>query len=396
MQGDSRRPRHRRSGAGIIAQASLPDGNLGNTLWGTRCGKVGSSTLKSMIPTLTWTPEGVRFLDQTKLPLEECYRLAASYEDVADIIVTMVVRGAPAIGVSAAYGVALGALKSRARSVDEFAPEFKEICARLAGTRPTAVNLFWAIDRMKGLFRKLLSGGASLEAVQERLLKEAHAMYDEDIAACKAMGAFGGELLPAEGGVLTHCNAGALATCGYGTALGVIRAAVERGKQIHVYADETRPFLQGARLTAWELMADGIPTTVICDNMAAALMRQGKIQAVVVGADRIAANGDVANKIGTYSVAILAREHGIPFYVAAPWSTIDLATACGEAIPIEERPQREVTHHAGKQLTPHGVGICNPAFDVTPAKYVAAIITERGVLRAPYSEALRAMELTAL
>jgi methylthioribose-1-phosphate isomerase len=348
-----------------------------------------------MIPTLTWTHEGVRFLDQTKLPLEETYVLATTYEDVAEIIVTMVVRGAPAIGVSAAYGVALGALKTKARTTEEFAQEFEKICARLAGTRPTAVNLFWAIDRMKALFVKLLTAGATMTEIQEKLLAEAHAMYDEDIAACKTMGAFGGELLPAEGGVLTHCNAGALATCGYGTALGVIRSAVEQGKQIHVYADETRPFLQGARLTAWELMADGIPTTVICDNMAASLMRAGKIKAVVVGADRIAANGDVANKIGTYNVAILAREHGIPFYVAAPWSTIDLATATGEAIPIEERPQREVTHHAGTQLTPHGVGICNPAFDVTPAKYVTAIVTERGVLRAPYGEALREMELVA-
>jgi methylthioribose-1-phosphate isomerase len=220
-------------------------------------------------------------------------------------------------------------------------------------------------------------------------------MYEEDIAACKTMGAFGGALLPDEGGVLTHCNAGALATCGYGTALGVIRSAVEQGKHIQVYADETRPFLQGARLTAWELMADGIPTTVICDNMAASLMRAGRIQAVVVGADRIAANGDVANKIGTYNVAILAKEHSIPFYVAAPWSTIDLATSTGEAIPIEERSSIEVTHHGGKQLTPHGVGICNPAFDVTPAKYVTAIITERGVLRTPYSESLREMELVA-
>jgi methylthioribose-1-phosphate isomerase len=220
-------------------------------------------------------------------------------------------------------------------------------------------------------------------------------MYDEDIAACKTMGAFGGALLPDAGGVLTHCNAGALATCGYGTALGVIRSAVEQGKSIHVYADETRPFLQGARLTAWELMADGIPTTVICDNMAASLMRAGRIQAVVVGADRIAANGDFANKIGTYNVAILAKEHGIPFYCAAPWSTIDLACATGDAIPIEERPAKEVTHHGGKQLTPHGVGICNPAFDVTPAKYVTAIITERGVLRAPYAESLKEMELVA-
>jgi methylthioribose-1-phosphate isomerase len=248
---------------------------------------------------------------------------------------------------------------------------------------------------MKALFGKLLNAGAPLGEIKERLLVEAHAMYEEDIAACKAMGALGAEFMPAEGGVLTHCNAGALATCGYGTALGVIRSAVEQGRSIHVYADETRPFLQGARLTAWELMADGIPTTVICDNMAASLMRQGSIQAVVVGADRIAANGDVANKIGTYNVAILAREHGIPFYVAAPWSTIDLATASGADIPIEERPQIEVTHHGGKQLTPHGVGICNPAFDVTPSRYVAAIFTERGVLRAPYAESLRELELVS-
>ncbi len=348
-----------------------------------------------MIPTLTWTPEGVRFLDQTKLPLEESFVVATTYEQVAEIIVTMVVRGAPAIGVSAAYGVAIGAKQTKARTVEQFTPEFEKICALLAGTRPTAVNLFWAIDRMKALFAALVASGATLSQIQEKILAEADAMYEEDIAACKAMGAHGAALLPEEGGVLTHCNAGALATCGYGTALGVIRAAVERGKRIHVYADETRPFLQGARLTAWELMADGIPTTVICDNMAASLMRRGRIQAVVVGADRIAANGDTANKIGTYNVAILAREHNIPFYVAAPWSTIDLATATGDAIPIEERPAREVTHHAGKQLTPNGVGICNPAFDVTPAKYISAIITERGALRAPYTESLKEMEQTA-
>src|ERR1700734_701612 len=348
-----------------------------------------------MIPTLAWTREGVLFIDQTKLPLEESYVLATTYEQVADVIVTMVVRGAPAIGVSAAYGVALGAIRSKAQTAQQFAPEFEKICARLAGTRPTAVNLFWAIDRMKVLFRELLASGATMAQVQERILAEADAMYEEDIAACKAMGAHGAALLPDEGGVLTHCNAGALATCGYGTALGVIRAAVERGKRIHVYADETRPFLQGARLTAWELMADGIATTVICDNMAASLMRQGKIQAVVVGADRIAAKGDTANKIGTYNVAILAREHGIPFYVAAPWSTIDLATPTGDAIPIEEPPPREVTHHAGKQLTPNGVGICNPAFDVTPAKYITAIITERGALQAPYVESLKDMVLVS-
>jgi methylthioribose-1-phosphate isomerase len=348
-----------------------------------------------MIPTLTWTDEGIRFIDQTKLPLEESYVLATTYEQVAEIIVTMVVRGAPAIGVSAAYGVALGVQASHAATAADFQPEFDKICARLAGTRPTAVNLFWAIDRMKGLFNKLLSAGASMAEVKRKILAEAHAMFEEDIEACKTMGTHGAALLPDEGGVLTHCNAGALATCGYGTALGMIRAAVESGKKIHVYADETRPFLQGARLTAWELMADGIPTTVICDNMAASLMRAGKIKAVVVGADRIAANGDTANKIGTYNVAILAKEHGIPFYVAAPWSTIDLKTATGEAIPIEERPHVEVTHHAGTQLTPNGVGICNPAFDVTPAKYITAIITERGVLRAPYAESLQEMEPVA-
>ena len=348
-----------------------------------------------MIPTLTWTPEGVRFLDQTKLPLEESYVLATTYEQVADVIVTMVVRGAPAIGVSAAYGIALGTMQTKTRTPEAFAPEFERICARLAATRPTAVNLFWAIDHMKAIFSGLLASGASLAEIQEKLLAEAHQMYEQDITACKEMGAFGADLMPEDGGVLTHCNAGALATCGYGTALGVIRAAVERGKKIMVYADETRPFLQGSRLTAWELMADHIPTTVICDNMAASIMRQGRIQAVVVGADRIAANGDAANKIGTYNVAILAREHGIPFYVAAPWSTIDLATPTGDLIPIEERPAKEVTHHAGKQVTPDGVGICNPAFDVTPAKHITAIITERGVLRSPYAESLRGMELAA-
>ena len=344
-----------------------------------------------MIPTLAWTPGGVRFIDQTKLPLEESYVLATDYEQVAEVIVTMVVRGAPAIGVSAAYGIALGAQQTKATTAAEFAPEFDRICARLAGTRPTAVNLFWAIDRMKRLFSGF-AAAMPIADVQEKILAEAHAIYDEDIAACKAMGAFGAALLPEEGGVLTHCNAGALATCGYGTALGVIRSAVEQGKRIHVYADETRPFLQGARLTAWELMADGIPTTVICDNMAASLMRAGRIQAVVVGADRIAANGDFANKIGTYNVAILAHEHGIPFYVAAPWSTVDMATATGDLIPIEERAAVEVTHHGGRQLTPSGVGIRNPAFDVTPSKYVTAIVTERGVLRAPYGESLKDME----
>ena len=350
-------------------------------------------TVDNMIPTLEWTEKGVRFLDQTKLPLEETYVLATSYQQVADVITTMVVRGAPAIGVSAAMGVALGVQQSGAATIPELTKEFDTICNTLAATRPTAVNLFWAIARMREHFNALAAQpGVTGQSIAEALIKEAQQMYDEDIAACKTMGANGAELLPATGGVLTHCNAGALATCGYGTALGVIRAAIESGRTIHVYADETRPFLQGARLTAWELMHDGIPTTVLCDNMAASLMRQGKIRAVIVGADRIAANGDVANKIGTYSVAILAKEHGIPFYVAAPWSTIDLATPNGDGIPIEQRAEREVTHHAGKQLTPHGVGIENPAFDVTPAKYVTAIITERGVLRAPYAESLAEVE----
>ena len=346
-----------------------------------------------MIPTLEWTPEGVRFLDQTRLPLEEVYVLATSYQQVADIITTMVVRGAPAIGVSAAMGLALGVRNSAAATIPELAIEFDAMCATLAATRPTAVNLFWAIERMKQRFSQLYTrAGATLASIRTGLIAEAQRMYEEDIAACRRMGAHGAPLLPRSGGVLTHCNAGALATCGYGTALGVIRSAVEGGSHLHVYADETRPFLQGARLTAWELMHDHIPTTVLCDNMAASLMRQRRIHAVIVGADRIAANGDIANKIGTYSVAILAREHGIPFYVAAPWSTIDLRTPTGDSIPIEQRSPQEVTHHAGKQLTPHGVGIENPAFDVTPAQYVTAIITERGVLRPPFADSLHELE----
>jgi methylthioribose-1-phosphate isomerase len=342
-----------------------------------------------MIPTLEWTPEGVRFLDQTKLPLEETYVLTTTYEEVATVIRDMIVRGAPAIGVSAAMGMALGVKNSKAKNIAELRSEVEHIASTLAATRPTAVNLFWAIERMRQYFITLADkSDATLESLREAMTAEALRMYDEDIAACKSMGAFGAELMPTAGTVLTHCNAGALATCGYGTALGVIRAAVERGHKISVYADETRPYLQGARLTAWELLHDNIPTTVLCDNMAASLMLQGKIQAVIVGADRIAANGDVANKIGTYGVAVLAKEHNIPFYVAAPWSTIDLATATGDGIPIEQRSPIEVTHSNGRQMTPNGAGIENPAFDVTPAKYVTAIITERGVLRAPYTESL--------
>ena len=355
-----------------------------------------------MIPTLEWTKDGVRFLDQTKLPLEEVYVLATGYEEVATVIRDMIVRGAPAIGVSAGMGMALGIQNSSAATVSGLSRDVDMMADVLASTRPTAVNLFWGIERIRTLFRKLASAQPEdrsetdrLAAIRNEVVAEANRMYDEDIAACKTMGQFGADLLPRKGTVLTHCNAGALATCGYGSALGVVRAAVERGFEIDVLADETRPFLQGARLTAWELMKDGIKTSVLCDNMSGALMRKGRIQAVIVGADRIAANGDVANKIGTYSVAVLAREHGIPFYVAAPWATVDMATATGEDIPIEERSAYEVTHSNGKQMTPDGVGIENPAFDVTPAKYVTAIITERGLLRAPYHESMLAMQTEA-
>jgi methylthioribose-1-phosphate isomerase len=340
-----------------------------------------------MIQTLEWTDSGVRFIDQTKLPTEETYVTCKTHQQVADAIRTMVVRGAPAIGVAAAMGIALGVKNSKAESVGELKREFDEICNAMGKTRPTAVNLFWAIRRLQDKFELLRV--RPLPQIKQALIDEAQGMHAEDIAANQAMGRHGATLMPATGGVLTHCNAGALATCGYGTALGVIRAAVEQGKKIHVYADETRPFLQGSRLTAWELMKDGIPTTVISDSMAGTIMSQGKIGAIVVGADRIAANGDVANKIGTYTVAVLAKEHGIPFYVAAPFSTIDLVTPDGSKIPIEQRNPREVTHIGGKQMVPEGVQIENPAFDVTPAKYVTAIVTERGIARSPYAESLR-------
>ncbi len=356
-------------------------------------------TTEIMIQTLEWTEQGVRFIDQTKLPTEETYLTCKTHEQVADAIRTMVVRGAPAIGVAAAMGIALAVKNSEAETAEDLKRDFDQACDVIGKTRPTAVNLFWAIRRMREKFEQLCSlagiyaqQGVRLDGlvqVKHALIEEAKRMHAEDIAANQAMGRHGATLMPSEGGVLTHCNAGALATAGYGTALGVIRAAVEQGKKIHVYADETRPFLQGSRLTAWELMKDGIPTTVISDNMAGAMMKQGKIGAIVVGADRIAANGDVANKIGTYTVAVLAKENGIPFYVAAPISTVDLACPDGNKIPIEQRNVREVSHIAGKQMVPDGVSIENPAFDVTPAKYVAAIITERGIARAPYGESLR-------
>ena len=340
-----------------------------------------------MIETIQWTDDGVVMIDQTRLPNEEIYVTCRSYAEVAEAIRSMVIRGAPAIGVAAAMGVAIGIARADREGLDS---QMATISAELAATRPTAVNLFWAIDRMNRLYRECRH--LAWEEIRDRLIAEARLVRTEDIEINNAIGRHGAPLVPDGKTVLTHCNAGALATAGYGTALGVIRAAVQAGKDIDVFADETRPFLQGARLTAWEMMHDGIPTTVLCDNMAASLMRQGKIQAVIVGSDRVAANGDVANKIGTYGVAILAKEHGIPFYVACPWSTIDLATPNGDAIPIEQRPAIEVTHHGGKQLTPYGVGIENPAFDVTPARYVTAIITERGVLRQPYGEALRGVE----
>jgi methylthioribose-1-phosphate isomerase len=339
-----------------------------------------------MIQTLEWTKSGVVFIDQTKLPTEEVYVTCTTHQQVADAIRNMIVRGAPAIGVAAAMGIALGVKNSRAGNIADLKKEFGEICENIRQTRPTAVNLFWAIRRMAEKFESLRM--RTIPQIRQALIEEAQRMHAEDIAANQAMGRHGATLMPSSGGVLTHCNAGALATAGYGTALGVIRAAVEQGKKIHVYADETRPFLQGSRLTAWELMKDGIPTTVISDNMAGVMMQQGKIGAIVVGADRIAANGDVANKVGTYTVAVLAKENGIPFYVAAPLSTVDLEAADGSRIPIEQRNKREVTHIGGKQMTPDGVGIENPAFDVTPAKYVTAIITERGIARAPYQDSL--------
>ena len=339
-----------------------------------------------MIQTLEWTDNGVLFLDQTKLPTEEVYVNCTTYQEVADVIRNMVVRGAPAIGVAAGLGVALGVKNSKAETVAELKRDLDQICDVIGKTRPTAVNLFWAIRRMQQKFETLRTGPVA--EIKREIVEEGKRMHAEDIAINQAMGKHGAALMPATGSVLTHCNAGALATAGYGTALGVIRAAVEAGKKLHVYADETRPFLQGSRLTAWELVKDGIPTTVISDNMSGAMMRQGKIGAVIVGADRIAANGDVANKIGTYTVAVLAKEHGIPFYVAAPISTVDLETPDGSKIPIEQRNAAEVTTIAGKRMTPEGVGIENPAFDVTPAKYVTAIVTERGIAKAPYAESL--------
>jgi methylthioribose-1-phosphate isomerase len=346
-----------------------------------------------MVETIEWLegdPSGsVIMIDQRRLPREEVFVTCRTYQEVADAIRTMVIRGAPAIGVAAAMGVALGVQQG---------VDYETVHATLAATRPTAVNLFWALSRMKKLHLCLIEASPSAahsevsrEGLVRRMIEEAQQIRLEDIAMCKAIGRHGAALVPDGKTVLTHCNAGALATAGYGTALGVIRAAVEAGKKIDVFADETRPFLQGARLTAWELQQDGIPTTLITDNMAGHFLRSGRIGCVVVGADRIAGNGDVANKIGTYSVAVLAKENAIPFYVAAPTSTFDLTLASGDEIPIEQRAAEEVTHVFGVPVAPENIGVENPAFDVTPARYVTAIICEKGVARAPYRESLRAI-----
>ena len=349
-----------------------------------------------MLPTIDWQGDVIVMVDQRKLPAQEVYVRCRTAQEVARAIRTMVIRGAPAIGVAAAMGIALGMRKSTAKGTRQYAVELQKICGMMAATRPTAVNLFWAIDRMKRAFAEGAQAGQSPDELADRLEREARAIHDEDVASCRAMGSHGAAVVPDGARVLTHCNAGALATAGYGSALGVVRAAVEQGKQIAVIADETRPFLQGARLTAWELVRDGINTTVITESMAGPLMRAGEIDLVVVGADRIAANGDTANKIGTYTVAVLAHEHKVPFYVAAPLSTIDLSTPDGDQIPIEERDQREITHLGSARLTPEGVKIRNPAFDVTPHRYIAGIITEKGIFKPPYTESLkRAFEALA-
>src|SRR5258708_2585430 len=345
-----------------------------------------------MIKTVEWTNEGVRMLDQRLLPTEEKYLMLRSYEEIPDAIKKMVVRGAPAIGVSAAMGLALGANQSVGTSVADLEYDFKFMCKVMEATRPTAVNLFWAVERMRAGLARARTETKDVEEVRNRLTEEALRIFQEDIESNRALGKFGGELIADGATVLTHCNAGALATAGdYGTALGVVRGAIDAGKRVAVIADETRPFLQGSRLTAWELAKDNIPVTVITDNMAGHVMKQGKVDCVVVGADRIAANGDTANKIGTYMVAVLAMQHKIPFYVAAPLSTVDLSTATGDGIPIEERDAKEVTHVQDHQMTPDGVGVHNFAFDVTPNELIAAIITDRGIARPPYTASLRTL-----
>jgi len=343
-----------------------------------------------MIKTVEWTNEGIRMIDQRLLPTEEKYLILRSWEEVAEAIKKMVVRGAPAIGVSAAMGLALGASQSVGMSVADLEDDFTYMCQVMGETRPTAVNLFWAIERMRDRFNREKGNTKSVEEIKASLVAEAQKIFQEDIAANRAIGRFGADLIADGDTVLTHCNAGALATAGdYGTALGVIRGARDAGKRVAVIADETRPFLQGLRLTAWELAKDNIPVTVITDNMAGHVMKNGDVNVVVVGADRIAANGDAANKIGTYMVAVLARKHEIPFYVAAPITTLDLSLKSGQEIPIEQRDRKEVTHIRGQQMAPDGIEVSNPAFDVTPNDLITAIITDRGVARAPYTESLR-------
>lgn len=346
----------------------------------------------TMIKTVEWTNEGVRMLDQRLLPNEEKYLMLRSYEEVAEAIQKMAVRGAPAIGVTAAMGLALGASQSVGTSVSDLEDDFDYMCQVMGKTRPTAVNLFWAIERMRRRLQQQKSVTKNVETLKQGLIDEALRIFKEDIEANRALGRNGAELIKDGATVLTHCNAGALATAGdYGTALGVIRGARDAGKRVAVIADETRPFLQGLRLTAWELAKDNIPVTVITDNMAGHVMKQGKIDTVVVGADRIAANGDTANKIGTYMVAVLAQKHNIPFYVAAPVSTLDLSIPTGEQIPIEERDSTEITHIAGSQLGPEGLNVENPAFDVTPNELITAIITDKGVARQSYLKSLKVL-----
>jgi methylthioribose-1-phosphate isomerase len=342
---------------------------------------------------IEWTDRGVVMLDQRRLPAEEIFYAYTDYREVAKAIREMVIRGAPAIGVAAAMGVALGVLHSRAESVSELQTEFAEICGVLAKTRPTAVDLFWALERMKRRFAELTARTSDLAAIKQGMVAEAQEVHLEKKTTDEAIGRFGADLMPRQGRVMTQCNAGALATAGIGTALGVIRVAVEQGREIHVLVPETRPYLQGARLTAWELQKGGIPLTLITDNMVGHFLKTGKVSAVVTGADRVAANGDTANKIGTYQIAVLAKENGVPFYVAAPISTLDLNIPDGDHIPIEERSAAEVTHLQGVRIAPD-VPAAHPAFDVTPARYISAIITERGVARTPFTESLRALTVS--
>lgn len=342
-----------------------------------------------MIRTVFWENDSVRMIDQKALPHAEKILTFRDYRKVAAAIRNLTVRGAPAIGVAAALGIALGARKSTAGTKRQLQTDFERICKEFSRTRPTARNLFWAIERMRKRFSELLADkDIDPAALRWGLVEEAVRIGEKDIEANKRIGQFGKRFVPQDSSVLTHCNAGALATAGYGTALGVLRAAWEAGKRFHVFVDETRPVLQGARLTCWELMHENIPATLIADSMAGFLMSRGRIKAVFVGADRVAANGDVANKIGTYSVAVLARENGVPFYVAAPVSTLDLTLDSGDRIPIEQRPASEVTHVFGVPVAAEGAAVENPAFDVTPNRYVTAIVTERGVARAPYAESL--------